>query len=136
MPDILGRMWVQRRNEFHYDRIYHYLCVHRCVYLYLHLSFLSTALSSQRKMPITQTTGFKAGISVMAVALGLTIISVLAFFLLRRRQRNTLYGQPGPTTRVEVAKQSELDAEKPLAAPAYTSEVDAKAYLQPSELSA
>src|SRR5271156_6470221 len=42
MPDILGRMWFQRRNEFHYDHIYLCLCVHRCVHrcvhIYLHLS--------------------------------------------------------------------------------------------------
>jgi hypothetical protein len=35
-----------------------------------------------------------------------------------------------------MAKLSELDAEKPLAAPAYASEADVKPYMQPSELPA
>jgi len=70
----------------------------------------------------------------MAVVLGLAIIGALAFFLLRRRRRNTLHGQPSPTTGAGVAKQSELDAEKPLAEPAYASEADVKSYMQPSEL--
>jgi hypothetical protein len=86
-------------------------------------------------MPVTQTPGFEAGISVMAVVLGLAIISVLAFFL-RRCQRGTLYGHPGLTTRVGMAKQSELDAEKLLAASAYASEADVKPYMRPSELPA
>ena len=60
--------------------------------------------------------------------LGLAIIGVLSFFPLRRRRRNILHGQPVP------AKQSELDAENPLAAPAYASEADFKPYMQPSEL--
>lgn len=66
--------------------------------------------------------------------LGLAIIGALAFFLLRRRQGNTLYDQPSPTDRAGAAKQSELDAEKPLAAPAYASETDVKPYMQPFEL--
>jgi hypothetical protein len=70
----------------------------------------------------------------MAVVLGLAIIGALAFFLLRRPRRNTLHGQPGPATGAGWAKQSELDAEKPLAAPAYASEADAKPSMQPSEL--
>src|SRR2546429_8549152 len=70
----------------------------------------------------------------MAVVLGLAIIGALAFFLLRRRWRNTLHGQPDPATGAGVAKKSELDVEKPLAAPAYASEADVKLYMQPSEL--
>lgn len=70
----------------------------------------------------------------MAVVLGLAIIGALAFFFLRRRRRNTLHGQPDPASGAGWAKKSELDAEEPLAAPAYASEVDVKPYMEPSEL--
>ena len=72
----------------------------------------------------------------MAIVLGLAIISALAFFLLRRRRRNTLHGQPGPATRAGVAKKSELDAEKPLAAPAYMQPSELPVVSTPQELSA
>lgn len=85
---------------------------------------------------MTQMTGFKAGISIMAVILALTLIGGIAFFLFRRRRAHTRAGHSLPTTSEGTATKPELDADKPLPTLGYAGNGYVKPNLPLSELSA